>query len=197
MEKQQQADNLVSRNERNYANGHSSFVVWLTGYSGAGKSSIAFEMEKLLFEQKKQVYVLDGDKLRTGLTADLGFSKVDRAENLRRVAEVAKMMNDAGLIVICAFVSPLESDRKMTRKIIGAPNFVEVFVDTSMEVCEARDVKGFYAQARKGEIAEFTGISAAYEAPLNPDFAVKTEQSSALQSAQKVIDFLIQTGRIA
>ena len=140
-------------------------TVWLTGLSGAGKSTVAFALERKLLERGQTAYVLDGDNVRHHLNRDLGFSPLDRAENIRRIAEVARLMNDAGLIVITAFISPYVEDRKMASEIIGAGNFLEVYLNTPINVCEGRDPKGLYKRARKGEIAGFTGISAPYEPP--------------------------------
>ena len=150
------------------------WTVWLTGLSGAGKSTLAYEMERQLLDQSRVSYVLDGDNLRHHLNSDLGFRPQDRSENIRRVAEVAALMNDAGIIVITALISPRCEDRAIAREIVGASRFIEVHVNTSLSVCEGRDPKGLYAKARAGLIPEFTGISAPYEAPLAPDYVVDT-----------------------
>jgi len=164
-------------------------VFWFTGLSGSGKSSIASGVERRLFLKGMQVYALDGDNIRTGLNKDLGFTREDRAENLRRIAEVAKLMLDAGMIVLAAFVSPLKSDREMVKLIIGAEHFVEVFVNTSLEECERRDVKGLYKKARLGEIANFTGISAPYEAPECPDLEL-TEALDIEAAIEKAVNYI-------
>jgi adenylyl-sulfate kinase len=149
-------------------------TLWLTGLSGAGKSTIACALERRLLDGGHAAYVLDGDNVRHGLNRDLGFSPSDRAENIRRIAEVARLLNDAGLIVITAFISPYREDREMARAIVGSADFLEVHVNTPIEVCEGRDPKGFYKLARAGELPAFTGISAPYEAPLDPVCSVDT-----------------------
>lgn len=149
-------------------------TVWLTGLSGAGKSTIAFELEKLLLQEGHPCYVLDGDNLRHHLNSDLGFTQRDRRENIRRAAEVAHLMNEAGLIVITAFISPLREDRDMARAIVKPERFVEVHVNTRLELCEERDPKGLYARARRGQIPDFTGVSAPYEPPLAPALVLDT-----------------------
>ena len=154
--------------------GHVPATIWLTGLSGAGKSTLAYELEHLLLDQGHPSFVLDGDNVRHHLNRDLGFTADDRRENIRRTAEVARLMNEAGLFVVTAFISPLREDRQLAREIIGADRFVEVHVSTCMSVCESRDPKGLYARARAGEIAHFTGVSAPYEPPLQPDIAVDT-----------------------
>lgn len=154
--------------------GHPPITFWLTGLSGAGKSTIAFELEQLLRREGRACAVLDGDNLRCGLNRDLGFSECDRRENVRRAAEVARVMNDVGLTVITSFVSPLRSDRAAAREIVGETRFVEVYVSTSLQVCESRDPKGLYRKARQGELTNFTGVSAPYEPPLAPALAIDT-----------------------
>lgn len=168
-------------------------TVWLTGLSGAGKTSIAFELEAFLVSKGIPAYGLDGDNIRTGLNKNLGFTQVDREENIRRVAEVAKLFADSGVVSICSFVSPFAEDRDMARKIHKDANlqFYEIFVDTPLSVCESRDVKGLYKKARQGTIQGFTGVTQAYESPESPDLIVKTENWSIKQSTQKVIDLLI------
>lgn len=153
-------------------------TVWFTGLSGAGKSTLAYALEKALLLRGHACYVLDGDNLRHGLNEDLGFSLQDRSENIRRVAEVAKLMNDAGLIVISAFISPLEADRLIARSIVGDRNFFEIYVSTPIEECERRDPKGLYEKARVGEILDFTGVSSPYEVPPNPKTTIDTSHSS-------------------
>ncbi len=173
----------VSGNSRERYFGHGPATLWLTGLSGAGKSTIAYEVEKMLLHHRMPSFVLDGDNLRHHLNGDLGFSAQDRRENIRRAAEVARLMNEAGLIVIAALISPLREDRAMASAIIGQPSFIEVHVSTRTEVCEARDPKGLYAKARAGKIAEFTGISAPYEAPLQPALALDTGTMPIEQAA--------------
>lgn len=167
----------IDRSSRNEAFGHNSFMVLLTGLSGSGKSTIANLVEKELSQQGYKTYLLDGDNVRLGLNKDLSFSEEDREENLRRIAEVSKLFVDSGTIVLAAFVSPLRKDREMMREIIGE-DFMEVFIDTPLEICEQRDVKGLYQKARNGEIPNFTGISAPYEQPLNPEISIKTVNST-------------------
>ncbi len=180
----------LSRNDRNKRNHHKSFVLWFTGLSGSGKSTIANQVEVELFKQNLQVYSLDGDNIRSGINKGLGFTKEDRLENLRRIAEVAKLFVDAGHITIAAFVSPLISDREQVKNIVGQADFIEVFVDTSLEECERRDVKGLYKKARAGEIKNFTGIDAPYEAPRNPDIHIKTEQVSVAEAVKTITNYL-------
>ena len=164
----------VSRTDRESLLGQKGLTIWLTGLSAAGKSTLAFSLEKTLIEKGCACYVLDGDNVRHGLNKNLGVSPDDRAENIRRIAEVARLMNDAGLIVITAFISPFIVDRQMARQIIGKDNFREVFVSTTLEVCESRDPKGLYGKARSGCVNNFTGISSPYEAPNNPDLIIDT-----------------------
>ncbi|MGV6831761.1 MAG: adenylyl-sulfate kinase [bacterium] len=181
-------DYKVSIKERNFINQHSSFLIWFTGLSGSGKSTIANKVELLLHQKSIRTYTLDGDNVRSGINADLSFTPEDRTENIRRIAEVSKLMIDAGLVVLAAFVSPYKKDRENIRKTVSSVNFVEVFVNTSLEECERRDVKGLYKKAREGEIKNMTGISAPYEAPENADVVVETEKLSIEEAAQKVVD---------
>jgi len=169
----------VSTEDRQRLFGHRPVTVWLTGLSGSGKSTLAYALEKRLTEEGHACFVLDGDNIRHGLNKDLGFSAEDRAENIRRVAEVAKLLNDAGLIVITSFISPFRADRADARDIIGDERFIEVFVDAPIDICEQRDPKGLYAKARKGEIAEFTGVSSPYEPPESPSLVVLTSEMAA------------------
>jgi bifunctional enzyme CysN/CysC len=171
----------ISAMSRAAHNGHTGGVLWLTGLSGAGKTTLAFKLEELLFQQGYQVYVLDGDNVRYGLSADLGFAPEDRTENVRRVGEVAALFADAGLICISAFISPYRDDRKMARTAAG-DGFHEVYVKASVATCERRDPKGLYRKARAGELREFTGISAPYEAPLNPELVIDTEAATVAES---------------
>lgn len=163
--------------DRRKANGHHSFLVFFTGLSGSGKSTIANGLDQKLHDLKISTYVLDGDNIRRGINSDLSFSAEDRSENIRRIGEISKLFVDSGLVVLAAFVAPFEKDRNFIRDIVGADNYVEVFVNTSLEVCEERDVKGLYAKARKGLIKDMTGISSPYEAPENPDVIVTNENS--------------------
>jgi len=168
----------VSKKDRNIQKNHNSFVIWFTGLSGSGKSTVANALEKTLLEKGFHTYILDGDNVRNGLNNNLTFSPEDRTENIRRIAQVAKLMVDAGLIVLSAFVSPYRRDRENVKNIVGKENFVEVFVNTPIQECEKRDVKGLYAKARAGEIKDFTGVNAPYEAPQNPDVEIDTSKSS-------------------
>lgn len=165
---------------------------WLTGLSGAGKSTIAFEFERLLRHQRRPCAVLDGDNLRCGLNRDLGFSEPDRRENVRRAAEVARVMNDVGLVVVTSFVSPLRADREVAREIIGESRFVEVHVSTALAVCESRDPKGLYRKARRGELAQFTGVSAPYEPPLAATLALDTAQLPQGGAAALLLAYLMR-----
>ncbi len=183
-------DFTITRENRNKYYKHPSFVLWFTGLSGSGKSTIANVVEQALFEQSLHTYVLDGDAIRTGLNAGLGFSEEDRSENLRRIAEVGKLFVDAGIITLAAFISPLQKDRNQVKEIIGPEYFYEIFVDAPLEVCEARDVKGLYKKARAGEIKNFTGIDAPYEKPQNPALIIKTEDEPLSQAVEKVVTFV-------
>ncbi len=176
----------ISRAKKEALNGHKSFVVWLTGFSGSGKSTVANQLEIALFEKGVRSFCLDGDNTRLGINKDLGFSSADRTENIRRVAEMAKLFLESGTIVITSFISPLISDREMAKKIIGSTDFVEVFINCPLAICEQRDVKGLYAKARKGEIKDFTGIDSPFEAPLNSDIELFTNQNS-IEECVKII----------
>jgi adenylyl-sulfate kinase len=157
-------------------------LIWFTGLSGSGKSTLAVQLESLLFAKGYKTYLLDGDNIRTGLNKNLSFSDEDRVENIRRIGEVAKLMLDAGIIVLSAFISPFQADRNQVKKIVGDKNYVEVFVDTPLEICEQRDVKGLYRKARAGEVKNFTGIDSPYEIPENPDLTIRTHQMSVNES---------------
>lgn len=174
----------IGRAQREHLNGHKGKVIWFTGLSGSGKSTIANALEKKLHAQGKRTYILDGDNVRQGLNKDLGFTDADRVENIRRVAEVAKLMLDAGIIVMTAFISPFRAEREMARDLIGAENFVEVFVDTPLELCEKRDPKGLYKKARRGELPNLTGIGSPYEKPDQPDITVNTNNLELEQTIQ-------------
>ncbi len=164
--------------------------IWFTGFSGSGKSTIANLLEKRLFDKKLHTYLLDGDNLRHGLNRDLGFTEADRVENIRRVAEVSRLMVDAGLIVLASFISPYSAERLMARKLFVEGEFIEVFVDTPLGECEKRDVKGLYAKARRGELKNFTGIDSAYEAPLNPELHLDTVHHSPEACVEQIIALL-------
>ncbi|MGB7394929.1 MAG: adenylyl-sulfate kinase [Pricia sp.] len=179
----------IQRDERRTLNGHNSFLVFFTGLSGSGKSTIANALEIKLFKENIRTYVLDGDNIRRGINRGLTFTPEDRSENNRRIGEIAKLFIDAGTVVLAAFVAPYEKDRQFIRKTVGAKNYVEVFVNTSLEVCEQRDVKGLYEKARKGEIKNMTGISAPYEVPLNPDVEL-TEEQGISESVKTIFEVL-------
>lgn len=174
--------------------GHSALTVWFTGLSGSGKSTLAFAVEEALVSAGVLAYVLDGDNVRFGLNRDLGFSPEDREENIRRIGEVCRLMTDAGVVVLSSFISPYQRDRDGVRDLHPDGGFVEVFVDTPLEVCEARDVKGLYKKARAGEIPEFSGISAPYEAPANPELRIDTTQGTIDECAAVVVATIL--GRI-
>ena len=169
-------------------------VLWLTGLSGAGKSTLAYAIESKLWEMACHSYVLDGDNVRAGLCADLGFSAEDRSENIRRIAETAKLMVDAGLIVMAAFISPYRADRLKARSLLTNDNFIEIYCATPLHVCEQRDVKGLYQKARAGEVKHFTGISSPYEPPLNPELIVDTGSQAIDVCVQQVLDYLCARG---
>ena len=180
----------ITIEDRRKQNNHSSFLVWFTGLSGSGKSTIANALEYELHRLGIKTYVLDGDNIRKGLNNNLSFSKEDRTENIRRIAEVANLMIDAGLVVLASFVSPYKKDRENIKSIVKDVNFVEVYINTSIEECERRDVKGLYKKARAGEISNMTGISAPYEVPEHPDIEILTEKESVKASVKKIIDFI-------
>lgn len=187
---------LVDRLQREAANGHRAAVLWFTGLPGSGKSTTAHAVERALFEAGHQACVLDGDNVRHGLSADLGFSEADREEHLRRVAELAKLMYEGGMIVLCAFVSPTRASRARVRSLIPADAFLEIYCRCPAEVCEQRDPKGFYASAKAGKIAEYTGVSAPYEAPSKPELVLDTAVLPAEQCMTSVIDLLRDRGII-
>jgi len=185
-----QADNKITVTQREQRNGHRGLVIWLTGLSGAGKTTIATELERQLFQEGKHTYLLDGDILRHGLCSDLSFSADSRRENIRRAGEVAALFADAGVIVIAAFISPFRADRDRVRHCLPPGRFIEVFVNAPVEVCEKRDVKGLYAKARAGQLKEFTGVSAPYEAPEQAEIELHTDEVTADQAVAAIIDYL-------
>jgi len=185
----------VSREMREKQNGHRGAVLWFTGLSGAGKSTLAHAVEERLHQMGCRTFVIDGDNVRHGLCSDLGFSDTDRVENIRRVGEVAGLFVQAGILTLTAFISPFREDRSRVRHILG-DDFIEVHCDTSLDVCEARDVKGLYKRARAGEIADFTGISSPYEAPRSPEIRVNTGEDSLNVCVDQVVDFLVGKGII-
>jgi len=175
---------------------HLGMVVWLTGLSGAGKTTIATGLERRLFDSGRATCLLDGDVLRRGLCSDLGFSAADRRENIRRAGEVAGLFADAGTIAICAFISPFREDRERVRRSLAPGRFIEVFINAPIEVCERRDVKGFYAKARAGLIKDFTGVSAPYEPPLRPELEIKTDRLTVAESVSAVFERVIAASRL-
>jgi len=195
-------ENIIKHNytialeERTKLMQQKSFLLWFTGLSGSGKSTIANALERKLHEEGYKTYALDGDNIRQGINQDLTFSAKDRTENIRRIAEVAHLLVDAGIIVLAAFVSPYKKDRENIVNIVGNDNFVEIFVNTSLEECEKRDVKGLYKKARSGEIKNFTGVNAPYEVPDNPDVEVITDNMSVDESVLKIYNTIKQKLKI-
>ena len=189
-------DATVTAEDREKLLNQKGCVIWFTGLSGSGKSTLANAVEHVLHQQRHHTYVLDGDNVRHGLNKNLGFSPEDREENIRRIGEVAKLFADAGTIVMTAFISPYRADRDQARELIAEGRFVEVFVDCPLEVCEERDTKGLYKKARAGEIKEFTGISAPYEPPFDPEVTVNTAELSIEESAHAVVASLVKTGLV-
>lgn len=181
----------ISRKDRQRQYGHKNFCIWFTGLSGSGKSTIARKLEEKLFEHGVKTYVLDGDNVRYGLSNNLGFSHEDRTENIRRIGEVSKLFVDAGLVVMTAFISPYREDRRKVRALMKEGEFVEVFIDATIETCEARDPKGLYKKAKAGEIKGFTGISAPFDRPENPELIVNTTEETDIEiNAEKVFRYL-------
>ena len=180
----------VNLDSRKKLKQHQPLLLWFTGLSGSGKSTIANCVEQELHKNSIHTYTLDGDNIRKGLNSDLSFSPEDRSENIRRIAETAHLMMDAGLVVLAAFVSPYRKDRDYIRKIVGDDNMVEIYINTSIEECERRDVKGLYKKARKGEIKNMTGISAPYESPLHPDIQINTEEVTVVDATKQIINFI-------
>jgi adenylylsulfate kinase len=188
-------DAAVTSAERQEKLGNKPCVLWYTGLSGSGKSTIANAVDRMLHDRGYYTYLLDGDNVRHGLNKDLGFTDVDRIENIRRIAEVSRLFNDAGLIVSTAFISPFTTDRDSARKLVGA-DFIEIFIDTPLAECEKRDPKGMYKKARAGEISNFTGIDSPYEAPEVPEVHIETEGKAIEEVANKVIEHLLGNGYI-
>jgi len=181
-------DRLLSKEDREKRLGQNAKVLWLTGLSGSGKSTIAQDLERQLYNNGFFPQVLDGDNIRAGINNNLGFSIEDRKENIRRIAEIAKLYFNSGIITICSFISPTIEIRNFARSIIGAENFMEIYINTPLEICEARDVKGLYKKARAGEIKGFTGIDSPYEAPQNPDIEILTAKLTVEESSQQILD---------
>jgi adenylylsulfate kinase len=184
----------VTRERREQLNGHRSALLWFTGLSGSGKSTLAHTIEEQLFQRGCRTFVFDGDNVRHGLCADLGFSPEHRAENIRRIGEMSKLFLEAGVIALTAFISPFRSDRARVRDLVGPANFIEIFCDCPIEICERRDVKGLYRRARAGELRDFTGISSPYEAPQNPDLVLNSGTDSLEVCANAVLDLLQHRG---
>ncbi len=185
----------VTRERRNQLNKHKSVVIWFTGLSGSGKSTLAHSVEEELHQLNCRTFVLDGDNVRHGLSSNLGFSNPDRKENIRRIGEVSKLMMEAGVITITAFISPFKDDRNMVREMLPHGDFIEIYCQASLETCEVRDIKGLYKLARAGKIKNYTGIDSPYDIPENPELIINTEDNSLEKSVAKVIDFL-KTRRI-
>ncbi|WP_434637378.1 adenylyl-sulfate kinase [Sulfurimonas sp. NW7] len=187
----------LSKEDRSAIKQQKPCLLWFTGLSGSGKSTIANAVEAKLYELKKHTYLLDGDNIRLGLNRGLGFSDEDRIENIRRIGEVAKLFVDAGIIVLSAFISPFRQERDNVRRLLEDGEFIEVYIDTPLEVCEQRDPKGLYKKAKSGEIANFTGISSPYEAPKNAEIVIKTDKLSIEESVEKIIDYLTKKGYLS
>jgi adenylylsulfate kinase len=183
-------ETLVNRQDRNRINKHRSGLVWFTGLSASGKSTIAHHLERELFDRGIRSYVLDGDNVRHGINSNLGFSRDDRRENLRRIAEVSRLFTDAGIVVLAAFISPYREDREFVKEIVGDESFFEIYVKCPVEVCEHRDPKGLYKKARAGIIKNYTGVDAPYEEPDNPDLSIDTVALDVDSSVRKVLEFL-------
>ena len=185
-------DRIIDRNTKEEFLNQKAKVLWFTGLSGSGKSTVAIEVEKKLFAKSFLTQILDGDNIRDGINNNLGFSDEDRTENIRRIAEVSKLFINCGVITLNSFVSPTNDIRSLAKEIIGKDNFIEIFIDTPLEICEQRDVKGLYKKARAGEIKDFTGIDAPFEAPVNPSLIIKTENKTIEDSANEVIDYILE-----
>ncbi|PSL42953.1 adenylylsulfate kinase [Salsuginibacillus halophilus] len=183
-------DSEVTRTEREDLKQQKSAVLWFTGLSGSGKSTISVELEKLLFQRGVHTYRLDGDNVRHGLNQNLGFSNEDREENIRRIGEVSKLMLDAGLLTLAAFISPFQEDRDQVRSLLHKGDFIEIYVAADLSTCEARDPKGLYQKARANEIQNFTGIDSPYEAPESPEITVNTDETTVAEAAKKIIHYL-------
>ena len=187
---------VITRHMRERLNEHKSVILWFTGLSGAGKSTLAHAVEEALYGMKVRTFVFDGDNVRHGLNKDLGFSRVDRKENLRRIAEMCRLFIEAGVMAMTAFISPYKQDREMVKEIVGDDEFIEIFCKCSLDTCEKRDVKGLYARAKSGEIKEFTGVSAPYEVPEDPAITINTESKPLEECVEEVVVFLKKKGII-
>ena len=180
----------ITKSHRKQLHGHKSYLIWFTGLSGSGKSTLANLVENALHKKGLSTYILDGDNIRQGINKDLRFSPEDRTENIRRIAEISNLMLDAGVLTLAAFVSPYIKDREGVKNIVKAENFIEIYVNTSLEECERRDVKGLYKKARAGEVKNMTGISAPYQTPVNPDLEVITDGHSVEESVKTILEFI-------
>jgi adenylylsulfate kinase len=183
-------DSSITKEDRRKQNNHSSFVLWFTGLSGSGKSTIANALAKVLYERNIRNYVLDGDNIRKGLNRDLSFSDEDRTENIRRISEVSKLFVDNGTVVLTAFISPFIQDRERAKEIVSEEEFIEIFVSCPIEECEKRDPKGLYSKARKGEIPDFTGIDSPYEKPVSPSLTIHTNEKNVCESVDAILIYL-------
>lgn len=189
-------DHKITKEERAKRTNQKPCILWFTGLSGSGKSTIANVIEEVLYNNSNFTYLLDGDNVRYRLNKDLGFDEKSRVENIRRIGEVAKLFVDSGIIVLTAFISPFKADRELVRKIVDDGEFIEIFVDTTLEVCEGRDPKGLYKKARAGEIKDFTGIDSPYEVPTSPEIHIKNDKISIEKACQQIFDYLVQKGYI-
>jgi len=183
-------DSSITKEARRKLNNHSSFVLWFTGLSGSGKSTVANALAQVLFDQEIRNFVLDGDNIRNGLNRDLSFSDKDRSENIRRISEVSKLFVENGTVVLTAFISPFIQDREMAKKIISKEEFIEIFVSCPIDECEKRDPKGLYSKARKGEISDFTGIDSPYEEPVSPALTIHTNEQNVSESVESILNYL-------
>jgi adenylylsulfate kinase len=186
-------DRRLTKEHHEWRNGHTSKVLWFTGLSGAGKSTLAHLVEEALFQKGWHTYILDGDNVRHGLNGDLGFSEEDRRENIRRIGEVAKLFVDAGVVVLAAFISPFHKDRDEVRALFKPSEFIEIFVQCDLTICEDRDPKGLYRKARAGELRDFTGIDSPYEVPVNPEMVIDTGLTGIEDCVSRVVDYLIES----
>ncbi|WP_179336970.1 adenylyl-sulfate kinase [Winogradskyella ludwigii] len=189
-------DYKISKADREKQHGHRSFLLWFTGLSGSGKSTLANLVEMELYKKGISTFSLDGDNIRQGINKDLSFAPEDRTENIRRIAEVGNLMVNAGVVTLAAFVSPYIKDRENIKTIVGAENFIEIYVNTSLEECERRDVKGLYKKARAGEIKNMTGVSAPYEAPIHPDIEIITDHQPIEASVKSILDIIVEKLKI-
>ena len=180
----------ITKSQREILHGHKAYLLWFTGLSGSGKSTLANLVEIELHKKGLSTYILDGDNVRKGINKDLSFAPKDRSENIRRIAEISNLMLDAGVITLAAFVSPYKKDREVVKQIVGPDKFIEIYVNTSLEACESRDVKGLYKKARAGEIKNMTGISAPYQAPTHPDLEIITDEKTIQESVAVIMQFL-------